>query len=95
MQNNKNEFDYSPNPKLDFGIDWKSKGWLESTETIVSSVWVVDTPLTKSDEQVVNGVASVFVEGGEVGKTYALTNTVTTSKGRRDSRTIKLFCKKR
>lgn len=95
MQNNMNEFDYSPNPKLDFGVDWKSKGWLENDETISTSTWTVDAPLTKSNEQNVNGVTSVFVEGGEVGKTYILMNTITTSKGRRDSRTIKLFCKKR
>jgi hypothetical protein len=92
---NDNEFEYSPNPKLDFGIDWKSKGWLEVDETITQSDWIVDAPLVKSNEQVVNGVASLFVEGGEKDKTYVLTNTVTTSKGRRDSRIIKLFCRKR
>ena len=95
MQSNIKEFEYSPNPRLDFSVDWSSLGWLESGETIVTSVWTVDPALTKSDEQVLNGVTSVFVEGGEVNKTYTLTNTITTSKSRRDSRSIRLFCKQR
>lgn len=89
----KMEYDHSPLAKLDYGFNWTS--WLAAGETITSSVWAVDVALTKSGEQNVSGVTSVFVEGGEVGKQYLLTNTITTSVGRKDSRIIKLFCKVR
>jgi len=80
---------------LDYGFDWATNGWLASGETITLSEWVVDTGLTKSDERNVSGVTSVMVAGGELNKVYKLTNTITTSDSRKDSRTIKLTCKQR
>jgi hypothetical protein len=64
-------------------------------ETITVSSWTVDTGLTQSDEDNVAGVTSVFAAGGVAGTSYKLKNTITTSNGRIDSRTIRLSCKNR
>lgn len=89
------EFAHTPLAKLDYGFDWASNGWLASGETITLSEWVVDAGLTKSDERNSAGITSVMIEGGELNKVYKLTNTITTSDSRKDSRTIKLICKQR
>lgn len=87
------EFEHAPLAILDYGLDWSS--WLVSGETITNSTWTVDTGLTKSLEQNLAGVTSLFVSGGVVGKVYKLTNTITTSTTRSDSRTIRLSCRLR
>jgi hypothetical protein len=87
------EFEHAPLAKLDYGFDWTL--WLENTETISASSWEVPVDLIKSNEQNLAGVTSVFVEGGIVSKRYEIINSITTSVGRKDSRTITLFCKQR
>ena len=79
-----------PAARLDYGIDWRVNGWLEPGETITSSVWIVPDGLTASSESVVAGTATVvWLEGGEAGKSYRVTNEITTSKnGRRDRRSF-------
>ena len=86
------EFEHAPNAKLDYGFDWTA--WLASGETISTSSWTTDT-LTSSSPQISTNVTSVFVEGGVVGTSYKIVNTITTSVGRIDSRTIRLSCKNR
>lgn len=87
------EFEHAPNAKLDYGFDWTA--WLASDETISTSSWDTGV-LTSSSPQITgNKITSVFVEGGVVGGNYNLTNTITTSTGRRDSRTLKIFVKNR
>ena len=85
------EFIHSPDAKLDYGFDYSK--WLEQGETIVTSSWVVDAGLTKSQEQNVSNITSVFVEGGVAASSYKLTNYIVTSAGRKDSRAMKLYCK--
>lgn len=87
------EYEHAPTSKLDYGFDWNL--WLAVGETIVTSVWLVDTGLTQSSEDNISGVTSVFVAGGVAGTSYKLKNTITTSSGRIDSRTIRLSCKNR
>lgn len=87
------EYEHAPASKLDYGFDWNL--WLAVGETIVTSVWLVDAGLTQSSEDNVSGVTSVFVAGGVAGTSYKLKNTITTSSGRIDSRTIRLSCKNR
>ena len=86
------EFEHAPNAKLDHGFDWTA--WLASDETISTSTSNTDV-LTSSSPQITGKVTSVFVEGGVVGTSYKLVNTITTSVGRIDSRTIRLSCKNR
>jgi hypothetical protein len=95
MSNFYKEYDHSPTATLDYGFDWRDKGWLEDTETIALSVWAASTGITLTQEQSTLGVTSVFASGGVAGRLYTLTNTITTSQGRVDSRTIQLSCKVR
>lgn len=92
MQTDK-EFEHAPSAKLDYGFDWTN--WLSAGETISTSTWNVDSELTPSSPSIVGAITSTFVEGGAVGKSYKIVNSITTSVGRKDSRTIKLHCKHR
>lgn len=76
------------NATLDYGFDWTA--WLNG-DTIAGSVWAVETGLTKGAESISadRRSTSVFLSGGDVGSTYRVTNTVTTSTGRTDSRTFR------
>jgi hypothetical protein len=95
--------DHSPSAKLDYSFNWGEKPdgsapWLDAanSETIANSVWTASPGITLSQPQVLNGkVTIVFAAGGEDGKVYALTNTITTTAGRIDSRTINLVCRPR
>lgn len=84
------EIIHAPGAILDYGFNWSS--WLQPTETIVNSVWSIDPTLTLSSSQNVSGVTSTFVNGGVLGSVYTLINTITTSNGRVDSRTMILSC---
>lgn len=86
------EFEHAPNAKLDYGFDWSM--YLSAGETIATSTWSADS-LTTSSPQMGDKITSVFVEGGVIGGNYNLTNSITTSVGRRDSRTLKIFVKNR
>lgn len=84
------EIIHAPGAILDYAFNWVE--WLQQGETISTSTWVISPSLTLTSQQNVNGVTSVFVNGGVVNKIYYLTNTITTSVGRTDSRTIVLSC---
>jgi hypothetical protein len=86
--------DHAPGADLDYSVDWSE--WLAAGETITGSSWPAVAGLTLSRDQVSGGtVASVFAAGGVAGQTYVLTNQITTSAGRVDSRTITLNCRVR
>lgn len=87
------EIVHAPGAILDYGFNWVS--WLQLSETVVSSAWAIDPVLTLSGSQNVANVTSTFVNGGDVGKVYTLTNTITTNQGRTDSRTMVLNCQPR
>jgi hypothetical protein len=89
------EFIHSPNANLDYGFNWLSCGWLESGETITTSVWTATIGIAISNEQNTGSVTSAFFSGGVVNSVYKLTNTITTSKNRTDSRQITLVCSAR
>lgn len=84
------EIVHAPGAILDYGFNWSS--WLQAGETIVSSTWTIDPTLVLSSSQNVSGVTSTFVNGGTLGSVYTLINTITTSNGRVDSRTMILNC---
>jgi hypothetical protein len=89
------EFAHAFGSVLDYGVNWRGNKWLESDENIVTSTWqLVGGDITLGQTYNANGVTSVFVSGALAGKIYRLVNTITTSKGRTDSRTIVLSCVK-
>lgn len=91
-----------PNARLDYAFDWKPlthgregarSDWLGASETIVSHT-IIKTP---SDSAVVvdahteaDGVVTVWLTGGEVGKSVKVTCRITTDEGRTDDRTRKI-----
>lgn len=85
------EFDHAPDANLDYGFVWT----LDTGETITNSSWAATTGITLSNLQVNVTTTSVFAAGGTIGQLYQLTNTIVTSLGKTDSRTITLSCKRR
>lgn len=84
----------APGADLDYGFDWAARGWLEPGETIVESSWVASPVVTLSRQQVLADiVTSTYAKIDRAGYTGTLTNTITTSEGRIDSRIIKLVCR--
>lgn len=78
-----------PQAKLDYAIDWTA--WLQASETITTSTWTAPTGITKMvtpAESVVGGKATVWLQGGTVGQSYAVVNHIITSQGREDERTL-------
>ena len=75
-----------PDAVLDYGLDWSN--WLASGETISSSSWVVETGLTKDSSSNTTTTATVWLSGGTAGRTYRITNSIVTSTGREDDRSI-------
>lgn len=91
------EYNHAPGADLDYGFDWRENKWLETGEIITQSAWTVQPEgITLTRQQIAqDAVTSVFAAGGVNGRQYVLTNTITTSEGRTDSRTIRLNCKTR
>ncbi len=86
-----------PDATLDYAVDWGTD--YLSGEALATSDWSVeaDEPggvviATSSFDLL---VATVMVSGGATGHIYRLTNQVTTTDGRDDSRSIMLRVEKR
>lgn len=75
-----------PDAVKDYGIDWSQ--WLRFGESITASQWIIPDGLTSFDEAFSESGTLVWVSGGTAGRTYPLTNRITTSEGRTDDRTI-------
>lgn len=76
---------------LDYTIDWSDV--FPADDPIVVSAWACDEGIT-----IVAGAASntdttttVWLEDGDAGSWYDVTNHVTTSQDREDDRTIRVF----
>ena len=67
------------------GINWTQ--FLESGDTVVTSVWSCDSDdITFSRQQLVGNTASCRIGGGIAGSSYEVFNTITTSSGDIDRR---------
>lgn len=75
----------APTDVLDYFVDYSE--WL-GTDTIATSSWVVPTDITQTTDSHTDTVATVFVEGGTVGITYDLVNTIVTAAGRTKSAAV-------
>lgn len=84
-----------PDDRLDYPIDWSR--WLAKVgDTIVNSTWTDITPgITTSDEAFTTTATVVYIEGGEEGERYSLTNQITTAEGRRRSKTISVVIREK
>ena len=81
---------HDPQAVLDYAIDWTS--WLAAGETITTAAWTVvgateATPAASHDGK----VCTIWLTGRIPGQTVAATVHITTSQGRQDDRTRKLY----
>ena len=79
-----------PNSVLDYVFDWSR--WLSEGDVIGSSSFVVPSDLTVTNQSFTDISATVWLSGGVVGKTYKITNQITTNPGgRQDERSFELL----
>lgn len=75
-----------PQAVLDWRWDWSQ--WLETGETIVTSVMTVSAGLTLDSDSHTLTTATAWLSGGTAGAPYEVANRITTNQGRTDERTI-------
>lgn len=93
MANPYYEFAHAPGANLDYSFDWSL--WLEPGDYIITSTWTSPN-LTLTFPSLSNGmISATFAGGGVVNNIYPLTNSIVTSQGKIDSRTMYLSCKTR
>ena len=85
--------DKDPDENLDYSFDWNEDGWLDSGDTIDSSVWSTPTGLTEGSKSNDTTTTTVWLSGGTAGKRYPVVNRVTTAEGRIGEWTLLVNCK--
>jgi len=74
---------------LDYSHDWKL--WLAAGDSLQSSVWTVDSNELTIVTQAIDGKESVvWLQGGVVGRTYKVTNSIVTVMGRSTKRVFEI-----
>ncbi len=76
----------SPGADLDYGFDWSS--WLQVGETISSSSWAVPSGLILDKHQYSDTGTVAWLSGGTLWTSYEAVNTIVTSEGRTEDRTL-------
>lgn len=79
-----------PDSVVDYGVDWTL--FLETDETILSSVWVLPADFASENQSNDDKKTAIFLSGGTLRKTYVLTNRIVTSAGRTEDRSMKITC---
>ena len=80
-------FTKDPDAVLDYSVDWSL--WLAG-DLISSSEWLLEdgAVLQKVTDTHTTTRATVWIQGGQAGITYLVTNRIVTAGGRTDDRTI-------
>jgi hypothetical protein len=79
--------DKDPNAILDYTFDWTA--WL-GVDDISSATFQATAGLTVATSSATLKKATVWISGGEAGKTYLVTCHITSAGGRQEDRTIQL-----
>ena len=74
-----------PKSKKDYAVDWSL--YLESGELLTQVTWEAPSPLVLSGNTFQDGVAVVWISGGESGQKYNVICEITTDRGLIDRRT--------
>lgn len=81
-----------PQEVLDYGFDWNDSDnggpWLETDDTISTSIWKVATGITKDSDSKTDTTTMIWLSGGTVGKKYKITNRIITNDGRTAERSF-------
>lgn len=83
--------DHDPSAVLDYAVDWSA--WLDAAEDAIStSTWTIPAGLSQASPSPshADGKATVWLGGGQVGRTYSVTNRIVTTGGRTDERSLTL-----
>lgn len=75
-----------PESVLDFQCDWSD--WMAAGDSISTSSWAAEAGITVDSDSNTAATATVWLSGGTAGNSYNATNTIVTSQGRTDERTI-------
>ncbi|AIY17795.1 hypothetical protein GUY44_07230 [Pimelobacter simplex] len=86
-------FTKDPDADLDYTRDWAP--WLAGGDTIETSTWIVEDGIDHSRESHTDTAATIWLTGGTVGRTYSVTNRITTTSGRTDDRTFTIEIRQR
>lgn len=94
-----------PDSDIDYGRNWGNsedgeQGWLHENEVIITSNWFITCDTETIPTLVISSqgtgisadkkITSVYLEGGTAGKSYKLTNEITTLDGSAANRTEKM-----
>jgi len=82
-------FSQDPNATLDYIVDWSS--WLETGDTISTSIWTADIGITTTSPTSTSDTATIWLSGGTVDTLYKITNRITTVGGRTSERSFKVL----
>lgn len=85
---------HDPQAELDYSISWLD--WLASGETISTSSWAAEVGITIMSDaghlpSKTDTTTTVWLTGGTIGARYNVINTITTSAGRKEERTITMM----
>jgi hypothetical protein len=88
--------DKDPGDIWDYSLDWSSL--LVEGETITESQWSVDDAALEigsgdHDPSIASNITTVWLSGGVAGKTYKVTDHITTSRGAEIERTASIKVK--
>jgi hypothetical protein len=82
---------------LDFQFNWAE--WLTDNETIEEYEIIImpedEDAIEVDDDEELNGVVTVWLSGGILGRKYSVTCRITTDQGRTDDRTMNIRCVER
>lgn len=80
---------------LDYNFDWGSQGWLTAGETISNQVVTTSAGITISAVNLLPATNSTLVQiwlsGGSIGQFYLVTCQITTTTGRTDERSFRVY----
>ena len=82
-----------PDSKADYGFDWTLFLDTANTETISTSVWILDAALTEVSSNIDTYITTCLMTGGVTGHNYTITNRITTSVGRIEDRSMRFQAK--
>jgi hypothetical protein len=85
--------DKSPAAVKDYSLSWAAR--LEAGEEIISSDWAVPPELTEITSYIdgTGAICTVWLSGGLDGTVYTLVNTIVTSRGVTDDKSIDIQVK--
>ena len=81
-----------PDAKLDYSMKWAD---FLGTDTLSASTWTVPPGITKTSDSFTDTIATIWLEGGTVGKNYDIINSIVTAAGRKDDRTFRVTIKEK